>query len=123
MTRIIIEAVPADQMRLDAYKAEDCGDWFVDRGNGDIHIRVVGTDVWDEEEKFLIALHELVEARLCHKAGVTEGEVDQFDRAFTGDGEPGDHPDSPYRKQHRGAMMVEHLTAILLGRFDHGEVR
>lgn len=123
MTRIIIEALPPEQMRLDAYKETGCGDWFVNKANGDIHIRVAGPDVWDHEESFLVALHELIEARLCAKAGVVQGAVDAFDEKFTGEGEPGDDPAAPYQKQHRAACMIEHMTAIFLGRFDYGEVR
>lgn len=123
MTRIIIEALPPEQMRLDAYKEIGCGDWFVNKANGDIHIRVAGPDVWDHEESFLVALHELIEARLCAKAGVVQGAVDAFDEKFTGEGEPGDDPAAPYQKQHRAACMIEHMTAIFLGKWDYGEVR
>lgn len=123
MTRIIIEALPPDQMRLDAYKEEGCGDWFVNKANGDIHIRVAGPDVWDHEESFLIALHELIEARLCFKVGVTQGAVDAFDQAFTGEREPGDDASAPYQRQHRQACMIEHTMALFFGRFDYGEVR
>ncbi|HXJ61903.1 MAG TPA: hypothetical protein VNU68_35135 [Verrucomicrobiae bacterium] len=123
MSRIIIEAVPADKMRLDAYKFPECGDWYFDPSNGDLHIKVVGADVMDQDEVFLVAFHELAEAKLCLKAGITQGAVDTFDAAFTGDGEPGDSPSAPYQRQHRGAMLLEHMFAILLGRFDYGEVR
>ena len=123
MTRIIIEALSPDQMRLDAYKEEGCGDWFVNKANGDIHIRVAGPDVWIDEESFLIALHELIEARLCFKAGVTQDAVDTFDEKFSADGEPGDDPAAPYQKQHRAASILEHQMAIFLGKWDYGEVR
>lgn len=122
MTRIIIEALPPDKMRLEAYRETGCGDWFWDR-EGNLHIQVAGPDVWDHEDSFLIALHEMVEARLCFKSGVTQGAVDSFDATFTGGGEPGEHKDAPYRKQHRAAGMIEHLFAIFLGRYDYGEVR
>lgn len=119
-TRIIIEAVPAAEMRLEAYRSDGFGDWYVDPENGDIRIKVAGADVWDEEELFLIALHELVEARLCFKAGVTQGAVDVFDAKFEGDGEPGDDPAAPYRVQHRHAMLIEHMMAMALGKTDYG---
>jgi hypothetical protein len=121
-TRIIIEAVPPEQMRLEAYRQDGYGDWYFDPSNGDLHIKVAGTDVWDQEDMFLLALHEMIEARLCFKAGITQGAVDCFDAAFKGDGEPGDDPAAPYRNQHRQACMIEHLTALFLGKFDHGSV-
>jgi len=31
------------------------------------------------------------------------------------DGEPGDLPDAPYRKEHRFAMLIEHMMAHELG--------
>lgn len=122
MTRIIIEAVPPGQMRLDAYKEEGCGDWYFDKA-GDLHIVVAGTDALDQDEVFLIALHELIEAKLCLNAGVTQGAVDVFDAAFKGEGEPGDDPAAPYQRQHRAACILEHQMAIFLGKWDYGEVR
>ena len=124
MTKIIIEAVAPGKMRLEAYREEGCGDWFVDQANGDIHIQVAfPTDIVDDDDAFLIALHELIEFKLCHKAGVTQGAVDVFDQQFTGEGEPGDAEDAPYKRQHRAACMLEHQMAIFLGRWDYGEVR
>jgi hypothetical protein len=121
-TRIIIEAVPPDEMRLPAYRQEGFGDWYVEPGTGDIRIKIAAADVWDQEEAFLVALHELIEARLCSKSGVVQGAVDNFDAAFTGEGEPGDDPAAPYRVQHRQACMVEHMMALFLGITDYGRV-
>lgn len=121
-SKIIIECVPPEEMRLAAYRVEDCGDWYVDRETGDVRIKVAGADVWDQEDKFLIALHELIEARLAFKAGVTEAAVDAFDARFEGECEPGDDPAAPYRVQHRQAMLVEHLVAHFLGKTDYGKV-
>ena len=123
-TRIIIEAVEPGNMRLPSYREVGCGDWWVDPENGDIRIQVASTtDIWDDEETFLVALHELIEARLCAKAGIVQGAVDAFDEAFTGDGEPGDSPLSPYQHQHRQAMLLEHQMALFLGIWNYGEVR
>ena len=121
-TRIIIEAVSADKQRLPCYAEPLCGDWFFDPGNGDLHIRVTAADVWDQEDAFLVALHELIEARLCFKAGINQGHVDAYDLAFKGKGEPGDQPDAPYQKQHREACLLEHMMALFMGRFDYGVV-
>jgi hypothetical protein len=122
MNRIIIEALPPDQMRLEAYREAGCGDWHWGP-EGDLHIQVAcdgDRNIWDDEESFLIAIHECIEARLCYKAGITQGAVDAFDAAFTGEGEPGDEPDAPYRKEHRASMLVEHTIALLMGKFDYG---
>lgn len=124
-TRIIIEAIPPEQARLECYRDPPggFGDWFVDPKTGDIHIQVTGSDVWDQKELFLVALHELVEARLCFRDGVTQGQVDQFDAEFNGYGEPGDNPEAPYRSQHRDACLIEFLMARFLGINDYGVIR
>lgn len=120
--KIILECVQPEDMRLEPYRQPGCGDWFFSTANGDLHIKVVGPDIFDHDEAFLCALHELIEAKLCFRAGVTQGAVDAFDKAFVGDGEPGDDPRAPYRRQHRAAMMIEHQTALFLGLWDYGEV-
>lgn len=122
MTNIIIETKAPDKMRLEAYQKDGYGDWFWD-SEGNLHIQVAcegDKNVWDDEYSFLIALHELIESRLCFKDGVTQGAIDSFDAAFSGEGEAGDDPESPYRKQHRAAMLVEHQVALLMGKWDHG---
>lgn len=115
-SRIIIECLPQEQMRYDT-----TGDWFWDN-DGNLIIQVVGGDPLDDDAAFLVALHELVETKLCHKAGITQGAVDTFDFTFKGEGEPGDHPDAPYRVQHRHAMLIEHMMALFLGKTDYGSV-
>jgi hypothetical protein len=96
----------------------------------------------DAKRETLIALHELVEVKLCETDGITQQEVDDFDinfeegrekriaeagRATTEPGtttgeealiaieEPGDQPDAPYREQHCFATGIERLLAARLG--------
>ena len=121
--RIDIRAVPQEWQRYDT-----AGDWYVD---GDtLDIAVTGTDLSDDQT-FLIALHELVEAHLCRKRGITAEAVDAFDKAWIAahpgyldgtEGEPGDDPAAPYRREHRQAMLVEHLVADMLGIAGYGRV-
>lgn len=61
------------------------GDWR--GGLGDLKIEAV--EMEDDDHVFLIAIHELVEAYLCIKAGITAAQVDEFDFAYEGDGESG----------------------------------
>jgi hypothetical protein len=87
------------------------GDYFVDKKGNKI-IRVYQKD---NSEKwslwaFLCAMHELTEYELCDRVWIKEEDVDAFDKWFESqnlEGEPGDHEDAPYRKQHRSAEMVE----------------
>lgn len=127
MNRIVLEAVPAATMRPPYDQEVAAGDWSVNP-DGDLVIRSIGTDL-DDPETFLFALHELVEAMLCRSRGITQDEVDRFDRAFASmqdcgpDDEPGDHPAAPYRSEHRFAMLVEHLMAREFGLTGYGTVK
>lgn len=121
--RIIIETIDFDQRR---YPTQ--GDWFYD-ADGNLIIQVISEEVLPNvkmdilaPENFLIALHELIEVMLCRANGITQEQVDEFDFAFKGDGEPGDQPDAPYRAQHRKAMIAEHLVADWLGVSGYGRV-
>ena len=114
--KIIIEAVPASAMRYDT-----CGDWQFDAA-GNLVITVVGVDPLAHDEAFLVALHELFEVKACMKAGISQAEVDDFDMAFQGEGEPGDAWNAPYRVQHRQAMLLEHMAAHFLGLTKYGIV-
>jgi hypothetical protein len=71
----------------------------------------------------LLGVHEVVEAVLCAHAGITQEEVDLFDKIFIeehGDAEsdndePGDSADAPYHMQHCIATAVERLLCAALG--------
>lgn len=119
MNRIDIRFIPEEEMRYSTL-----GDWYYE--GGILHIRASDQD--GPRAAFLVALHELCEAWLCHEAGIGQEAVDLFDLAFVAssddpDAEPGDLADSPYRIQHRQAMMVEHLMALFCGVSDYGTIR
>jgi len=99
---IRIEFVPKQQMRYST-----AGDWFLS-GNG---LTIQVSDEVSEQEQFLIALHELIEWRLCASRGITQSMVDSFDFAFHGEGEPGDSEFAPYRREHRFASLIEFMMA------------
>lgn len=135
--KIIIQSKSPDDMRYGTL-----GDWYYK--NEDYDLRVTGPvlyidvattrdilgnmappDAFTEDQMFLIALHELIEVKLCEARGITQDMVDSFDLHFEEqglDGEPGDHPNAPYRAEHRFAMIVEHLMAHELGMMDYGRV-
>jgi hypothetical protein len=66
---------------------------------------------------FLVALHELCEAWLCFRRGISEKSVTKFDIAFEkvrkpGDAsEPGDSPRAPYYFEHQVATRIEKIMA------------
>jgi hypothetical protein len=111
--KIIIEAVPKSEMRYATW-----GDWFQD---GDC-VKIQVMDDLDPDIQFLVALHELVEVKLCVMRGISQQQVDDFDMNFQGLDEPGDHPDAPYRKEHRQAMLIEHMMASFMGFSDYGRI-
>lgn len=118
--RIVIDFIPQEAQRYDTL-----GDWTWD---DDETLRISTSEDDGEDAAFLVALHELTEAWLCRKAGITQEDVDAFDLTFVApdddpDAEPGDDPASPYREQHRKAMLIEHLLAIFLGVSDYGMIR
>lgn len=82
---------------------------------------VLSSKLSDPRREFLIQAHELVEVKLCEQAGVTQEQVDKFDKEFEAkrepgnEDEPGDEPDAPYKTQHGIATGVERILAATLG--------
>lgn len=98
---------------------ESLGDWLIDT---DGLVCILVSDEASEEEQFLVALHELVEWRLCASRGISQQAVDKFDFEHHGEGEPGDEPLAPYRNEHRFSMLIEHLMAHEMGVLGYGKV-
>lgn len=115
---ITIETIPHDQQRYPT-----CGDWTFDE-KGDLTIRVSQLSDWRREA--LVAVHELIEVLLCKQRGITQEQVDKFDKEFEAnrsegnEDEPGDDPSAPYRKEHFFATNIEALLSAELG-VDFGE--
>lgn len=116
LRRILIEAAPQHE----PMRYETVGDWYHD--DDGLVIKVRCADPFFQDDAFLIALHELVEAKLCWNRNISQTEVDDFDTRFEGEDEPGDQPAAPYGKEHRFAMLVEHLMAHELGLRRYGKV-
>lgn len=110
--RIIVETIPHRDQNY-----ETVGDYWSDE-NG-MHIRV--SDIGNPDYEFLVAIHEMVEAKLCQKRGITDGEITAFDVEFERKrgpddvSEPGDDPASPYGKEHCFATAVERMMCAALG--------
>jgi len=121
MLEIHIHEIAQDRQRYPT-----SGDWVFDpSGALQVNVSVDPTD--NEHQAFLTALHELVEAYLCKARGITTQMVDDFDmgkQEFFAEygGEPGDDPESPYRKEHRFACIVEHMVAHELVIVGYGKV-
>jgi hypothetical protein len=107
--RINIEVIPHEKQRYPTV-----GDYWIE--DGVQQVRVSHLPDWRYE--ILVALHEIVELAITRHRGIPEGIISEFDVEFERfresgrrSGEPGDHPDSPYRKEHFFATNLERLLA------------
>jgi hypothetical protein len=103
--------ITGDSVPLDEVRANNVGDWRVLPGG--IHVKMAS--VLSDDEALLVFLHELVEARLCQKAGVTDEQVTEWDEAHLDAEEPGEVGGAPYRVQHSRAIEIEKHLAEILG--------
>lgn len=87
------------------------GDWMFAE-NGDI--LVTTTKCGNPDSEFLVAIHELIEAYLCKRDGITEEEVNAWDVNNPELDEPGDSKNAPYHRQHAVAMRTEKFLADLM---------
>lgn len=110
---IVIRTIPQGSQRY-----ETAGDWSRDE-SGRLVISV--SDMGNDDFTFLVGIHELVEAWLCERQGVTDEAVTAFDTAYEasrpeGDiSEPGDDSAAPYASQHCFATAVERMVCAALG--------
>jgi hypothetical protein len=113
---IYIKTVPNEQIK--ERHGFTGADWWYDE-NGDLQVRVAEMSSWDREMK--LAVHEMVEAILCKKHGVTVAQVDEFDTQFEKDHptnhgiEAGDSLGCPYLREHNAAIACERIVASELG--------
>ncbi|MDA8249424.1 MAG: hypothetical protein M0Z28_09605 [Rhodospirillales bacterium] len=111
MTRRI-EGIRIEFIDHAAQRYPTAGDWFFD---GDVLVIRVSRTA-DERHQQLVAMHELAEALICVRDGVTAEAVDAFDM---GPGatlaDPGNSPDAPYHAQHMVATAIERVMASALG--------
>lgn len=93
--------------------------WFATDESGCLTVKV--SDMGNRDYEFLVAIHEIIEAYLCQKRGITDEEITAFDIEFEakrkpGDlSEPGDSRDAPYASEHSTATAVERLMCASLG--------
>lgn len=115
MLDIQIKTVPKRLVR-----AEQSGDWWYN------HDRIIGAvmeGVYPPDNELMIGIHEVIEAWLCRKLGITDEEVVKFDTMYEAErktgkhknsDEPGDDPRSPYRLPHMAATHVERAVGSAL---------
>jgi len=115
MLNIEIKTAPGHLIRSD-----QSGDWRYTTKK--ILVSVV-EDTYQPESELAIAIHELIEAWLCRRDGITDLEVVSFDDMYEDErkqghhkesDEPGDDPRAPYREQHMAATYVERAVCSAL---------
>lgn len=100
-----------------AQQYETCGDYVTEDGRMTVKV----SDMGNRDFEFLVAIHEIVEAYLCQRRGVTDEEITAFDIAFEESREPGsvkepgDDRAAPYQNEHSIATAVERLVCASLG--------
>jgi hypothetical protein len=104
---VTVNVVPHAEQRYDT-----AGDWRVEAGGG---LVVTVSDLGDHRFNLILAGHELVEALLCQRDGISEQQVDEWDRNHVSADEPGEVEGCPYRTQHSVADQVERWLAYLMG--------
>ena len=85
--------------------------------NGNLVILVA--KMKNDDEEFLVALHELIESKLALKRGINFKDINSFDRKHLNSPEPGDRKDAPYHEEHEFANKIEGMMAEKLGIKDY----
>ena len=107
--RVIIDTIPHGEQRY-----ATVGDYFTDDNGA---MRILVSDLGNDDYIALVAIHELVEYVLVRKRGIAEEAITKFDMAFEEaghDGEPGDDPNAPYQNEHCIATAVERMICAAL---------
>ena len=108
---ITVRVIPHKEHRY-----ETCGDWFFTPAGPNLIVLV--SDMGNRRFELLVAQHEITEAILCYERGILEKDVTEFDKWHLAQGfvgEPGDHPDAPYRLEHCYATKLERDMAKEMG--------
>lgn len=79
------------------------------------------SDMKNPDYEFLVFIHELIEAHLCEKKGISINLIDDFDIGFEerrkkgNFDEPGNDKAAPYHIEHVFATKIEKILADALG--------
>ncbi len=113
MMKINIETIPHHQQRYPTV-----GDYWDEKGVEQIRV----SEMPDWRYEMLVAVHELIEMALTKHREIAEESISEFDINFEDSrrnnlvtGEPGDHPNAPYKREHFFATNLERLLAAELG--------
>lgn len=91
---------------------ETSGDYYTDR-RGRLVFEMV--DLGRQDYIIPLLVHELIEEVVCAVRGKTHAQIDAWDFAFKGNGEPGEAKGCPYYREHRFATKLENMLIKELG--------
>ena len=112
-TIAILKTAPMKRIRNN-----QAGDWKVGK-----HIVAISAKMDCSESELAIAIHELIEAWICRKQGITDEQVTAFDAMFENErnrgqhnlfDEAGDDVRAPYFDAHQRATSVENEVCSAL---------
>jgi hypothetical protein len=110
--RIHIRTIPHIEQRYPTV-----GDYWESDGVEEVRI----SQMSDWRYEILVTIHELIEMAITRHRGIPEQAITEFDIQFETEresgevtGEPGDHPNAPYRREHLFATNIERLFAAEL---------
>lgn len=104
---VIIDVIPQDKQRYPTV-----GDWQWCNGILVMHI----SDMENKDYEFMVVIHEMIEAWLCRKRGITQEMVDAWDNGEGKDLEdPGSDERAPYHKEHMLALQIERALCDEMG--------
>ena len=114
MRDVLMQTIPHQMQRYPT-----CGDYYTKKVLADLSKDYIFvSSVGNEDYETLIMLHEFIEMVLTRKRKISEKSISQFDMDYECSGkkgEPGDHKDAPYRKEHKFATKIEKMMAKELG--------
>src|SRR5438876_1169926 len=105
-TIIEVQEISHEQQRYNT-----AGDWQFD-SRGKLIVKI--SDTGSRESNILIAIHEIIEAILCKKEGISQEIVDKWDLSHQKSEEPGMLRGCPYFMQHVYADVIERMLARYL---------
>ena len=94
---------------------ETAGDWETDHSASDFGVSVTVRDTGNPDYDFLLAIHELTEAYVASRSGITQMEVDDWDFAHLDSEDPGSIEGCPYIDAHGAGTDMEIAAAEVLG--------
>jgi len=103
---------------LTEIRNNQAGDWKIGK-----QVIAISAQMSNTDSELAVAIHELIEAWICKRDGITDEQVTEFDELFEKerkDGkhdqfdEAGDDPRAPYWSAHQSATDVEMLVCSAL---------